>query len=224
MPLLVVGAGPGMGLAIAEALGPAHGPVALIARRRAVLDELAAGLRRKGVDAWAFPADVGDETSLREAIVAARAQVGPFTVVVFNPSLFVAGPPTKVDLNAFRRGLEVGVTAALVTMQATVDDLLAAAPDSALLLTGGGLALSPWPEGIGLAVQKAGLRHLALAAAQELRPMGVSVSTVTIRGTIAAGGPFDPTRIAAVYAALAEPGRQRPVEVTVSEDGPDWPD
>ena len=139
--------------------------------------------------------------------------------MVFNASQFVAGPPTSTPLAEFRAGLATGITGALITLQATAGDLVAAAPGSALLFTGSGLALAPWPEGFGLSIQKAGLRHLAVAAAAELRPQGVTVSLVTIRGTIEPGGPFDPDRIAAVYANLATPGRDHPVEVMVTAEG-----
>ena len=222
MPAIIVGAGPGMGLAIAAALGPGHGPVGLIARRPGPLQEMVSALSQRSLPAAAFPADITDEARLRAAIAEAREALGPAAVVVFNASLFVPGPPTAVDLDQFRAGLATGITAALVTVQATAADLLAAAPHSTLLFTGSGAALSPWSGGIGLSIQKAGLRHLALATAEELRPKGVSVSLVTIRGTIERGGPFDPDRIAGLYADLAAAGGQRPVEVEFTEDGPSW--
>ncbi len=219
MSCVIVGAGSGMGRAIAAAIGPQHGPVALIARRPSALASLADRLRQTGVDARAYPADITVAEDLRAALSRASAQQGPFSVVVYNASQFVAGPPTGTPLEEFREGLETGITGALVTLQATADDLRAAAPDSSMLFTGSGLALQPWPEGFGLSIQKAGLRHLALAAAAELRPAGVSVSLVTIRGAIEPGGPFDPDRLAAIYAELAAPGRDRPVEVVVTADG-----
>lgn len=220
MTVLVVGAGPGMGRAVAAALGREHGPVALIARRPASLAAIAGRLRGAGVEAEGFPADITDEQALRAAVEAGRAALGPYSVVVCNASVFVAGPPTRVGLPEFRDGLATGITSALITLQATAADLLASG--GTLLFTGGGLALNPSPEAAGLAIQKAGQRSLALAAAAQLRPDGVSVSIVTIRGTIAAGGPFDPDRIATVYAALARPGIERPVEVMVTGEGPDW--
>ena len=222
MTALIVGAGPGMGRAIAAALGPGDGPVALIARRAESLAALEADLAAVGVTAQGFCADIEDEQQLRGAIAEARSALGPFRVVAFNASQFVPGPPSSIPLPEFRAGLAAGLTAALITVQATVADLRGATPEGCLLFTGGGLATNPWPPGIGLAIQKAGLRHFALAAADELRPEGVSVSIVTIRGTIEAGGPFDPARIAAVFAELAVPGRERPVEVTYTDTGPDW--
>ena len=221
MPALIVGAGPGMGRAIAAALGPSDGPVALIARRVESLAALETDLAAVSVTAQGFRADIAEEQQLRRAIEAARSALGPFRVVVFNASQFVPGPPSAIPLDDFRAGMAAGVTAAIITVQATVDDLRHAKPEGCLLFTGGGLATNPWPPGIGLAIQKAGLRHFAIATAEELRPE-VAVSIVTIRGTIQAGGPFDQARIASVFADLAVPGRDGPVEVTYTETGPDW--
>ncbi len=222
MTALVVGAGPGMGRAIAKALGRAHGPVALIARRKNRLQDLVAQLGADSIAAAGFTADIANRSALIAAIDAARQELGPPGVVVFNASVFVAGTPAVVPPEAFARGMATGITAALITLQSCVADLRRAAPASALLFTGSGLALNPWPPGIGLAIQKAGLRHLALAAAQELTPEAIHVAIVTIRGDIAEGGAFDPDRIARVYADLATPGIERPVEVMFTADGPDW--
>jgi NAD(P)-dependent dehydrogenase (short-subunit alcohol dehydrogenase family) len=223
VPVVIVGAGPGMGASIAAALAPAHGAVALLGLDPEDLARVAGGLQDQGFQAHAFVADGRREASLRAALAQARAAVGPATVVVFNLSVFVPGPPSTMDLAAFRAGLEAGITAAVVTVQATVADLRAAAPGSALLFTGSQAALHPWAGGIGLAVQKAGLRHLALATAEELAGSGVHVATVTIHGTLSTTGPFQPRLIAPVYAELATSGAaDRPVEVNYRADGPDW--
>jgi NAD(P)-dependent dehydrogenase (short-subunit alcohol dehydrogenase family) len=222
MAVLIVGAGPGMGASIASALAPAHGPVALLGLDQDAMARVADDLQQAGADARAFRTDASREESLRAAIAAARAAVGPPTVVVFNLSVFVPGPPTTMDLPAFRSGLEAGITAAVVTVQATAADLLAGAPSTSLLFTGSEAALRPWAGGIGLAVQKAGMRHIALACAEEFAGTGVHVATVTIHGTLARSGPFQPSLIAPVYAALATPGPGRPVEVNYRAEGPDW--
>lgn len=220
----MVGAGPGMGRAIAAALGNRHAPVGLVARRPEALAAVAADLADIGIAAKAYPADVSDELQLRSALAAAMADLGPPRVVVYNASLYVAGTPTMVDVAAFTAGLAVGITGALITLQECAPALVAQQGRGTFLLTGGGLALDPWPEASGLAVQKAGLRNLAYAAAAELAPQGVHVATVTIRGVIEAGGPMDPDRIARVYAELADPksgpDTSRPVEIHVTAEGP----
>ena len=72
MTALVVGAGPGLGLAIARALGAGHDPIGLIARRPENLAALVASLAGDGIAAGAFPGDISDDASLRGAIADAR--------------------------------------------------------------------------------------------------------------------------------------------------------
>ena len=55
-----------------------------------------------------------------------------------------------------------------------------------------------------LGVQKAALRALVQALAADLRPDGIHVATVTVRGTVAEGTPFAPDVVAQVFADLAE--------------------
>ncbi len=222
MATLIVGAGPRLGGAVAAALGPAHGPVALIGRTSADVDPVVANLAAASVPSAGFCADITVDDELIAAIAAARGAVGPVDVVVFNPSLWVTGTPTTVRPEDFRAGLALGLTPALVTLQATVADLRANAPRSTLLFTGSEAALRYDPDAIALGIQKTGLRHLARATAQELRPDGVHVAIVTIRGTLAPEGAIDPQRAAASYADLATVGIERPTEVFVTEDGPDW--
>ncbi len=94
----------GLGRAIATALGAEHGPVGLIARRQEPLDALASKLAESGVAAQAFVRRTSRMRSLRAAIAAARAAHGPPTVVVFNASLWVPGPPSRMSLEPVPHG------------------------------------------------------------------------------------------------------------------------
>jgi len=73
----------------------------------------------------------------------------------------------------------------------------------AILFTGGGLALEPFPKWTSLALGKAALRSLAQSLFKELSPKGVHVSVLAICGIIKPGGPFDPERIAEEYWRVA---------------------
>jgi short-subunit dehydrogenase len=66
--IAIVGAGPGMGLAIARTFGSRGYDVALIARNRAKLDDLVGRLAAEDITAAAFPADVRDHDALSQAL------------------------------------------------------------------------------------------------------------------------------------------------------------
>ena len=216
--IVVVGAGPGLGASIALRFAREGFRVALVARS-------AEGLDLTGMDVAGEPvvvaADVADEAALRAGFSRLRAEVGDPEVCVYNPSLFVEGTPTQVSYDGLLLGLRVGLLGAVVTAQ-EVAPAMRAAGRGTILLTGSGVALRPTPGSTSLGLQKAGLRNLAQALAEELRPDGVHAATVTIRGALAPGTPFDPDVVADAFWQLYAEGAGEPdtwhseVEVTKS--------
>jgi NADP-dependent 3-hydroxy acid dehydrogenase YdfG len=83
--LAIVGAGKGLGMAVARRFGREGFSVALIARNRARVDELAADLGAEGITAAGFVANVRDRPSLTRALVDAAEQLGPIEVLQYSP-------------------------------------------------------------------------------------------------------------------------------------------
>jgi NAD(P)-dependent dehydrogenase (short-subunit alcohol dehydrogenase family) len=191
---VVVGAGPGLGLAVAARFAVEGFRLALVARNPDKLDTSALA----GAPALLAAADVGDPVALRAAFATIRAEAGDPTVLVYNTSLWVPGKPTELDYDAFVTGLRVGAAGALVAVQ-EVAPAMRAAGRGTILLTGSSLALRAPATSAGLAPAKAALRSLALTMALELSPDGIHVATVTIAGVMAAGTYYDPALIAQVY-------------------------
>ena len=75
--IIIVGAGPGLGLSLARQFGGHGFTVGLIARSREKLDQLTGVLAAQGITARGYPADVTDPAGLRAALDAARADLGP---------------------------------------------------------------------------------------------------------------------------------------------------
>lgn len=204
--LAVVGAGPGMGLAVARRFAREGWAVSLLARGADRLeDEAAALVREHGAAlAGAVAADAGDEASLRAGLRRAVAERGPVEALVLNQSVFVDGPVDGVDVGALRAALEVGTTSFVVALQ-EVAPAMRAAGHGTVLATGGGVVFAPHAGWGVLAAQKAALRALVQAAALELAPAGVVVGTVTISGMVGSPG-FEPDVIAEHYWRLHRQG------------------
>ncbi|UNO41540.1 SDR family NAD(P)-dependent oxidoreductase [Streptomyces sp. MST-110588] len=83
--LVVVGAGPGLGMGVARAFGRRGFRVGLIARTKEKLQALVDELTGLGVTASAFPADIRDRQSLTAALDAVRNALGPVDVLAFGP-------------------------------------------------------------------------------------------------------------------------------------------
>ncbi len=81
--MAVVGAGPGLGAAVARRFGAEGFSVALVARSREKLDKLAGDL--PGVAARGFVADVRDTGALGAALDRAAEELGPVEVLQYSP-------------------------------------------------------------------------------------------------------------------------------------------
>jgi len=194
----VVGAGPGLSQAVARRFAREGFRVALLARRPEALEGYVAELRGAGADAHGFPADAGDPASLQAAFGRVAAQLGAPEVLVYNAAALVPGVPSGLDPAAVLEQLKVNVVGALVSAQQVIPAMRAAGRGT-ILLTGGGLALSPIPQYASLALGKAAMRNLSFSLAFELEPEGIHVATVTVGGFIEPGTRFDPDQIAEEY-------------------------
>src|SRR6516165_5962017 len=169
--IAVVGAGPGLGRAIARRFGSAGHPVALISRSRGKLEAIATSLRGEGITAGVYPGDVTDEAGLAAALSAAAGELGRIGVMSYSPGATWDHAPGQVpDLAA------MGITSALGTTPASARaqfELLTAgalaasravlpamrrAGDGALLFTTGMSAVVPMVVRVGSALVQAGLR------------------------------------------------------------------
>ncbi|MGW4779281.1 SDR family NAD(P)-dependent oxidoreductase, partial [Streptomyces filamentosus] len=91
--IAIVGAGPGMGLAIARVFGSHGFDVALLARNRDKLDDLVGRLAAEGVTAAAFPADVLDHGALTQALQDAATRFGGIDALEYSPGGSLASTP-----------------------------------------------------------------------------------------------------------------------------------
>jgi short-subunit dehydrogenase len=198
---LIVGVGPGLGVAVARAFAAAGHPVGLVGRTGATLKELAGQLQAEGHVARDYQADAADAAQLGSALDAAVAELGAPEVLVYNAAYGRPDTPTAVSPEAWADSLAVNVIGATVASGHVIPAFRGGR--GTVLFTGGGFAVAPSPDYTTLSVGKAALRAYALALHEEQRDAGVHVTTVTIRGFISPGdGRFAPAAIAEVYLEL----------------------
>lgn len=86
MPTIaIIGAGPGLGAAVARRFGAEGFSIALISRDQAKLDGLAAQLQDADLVARGYAADVLDPVALEGALARAAAELGAITVLQYSP-------------------------------------------------------------------------------------------------------------------------------------------
>jgi NAD(P)-dependent dehydrogenase (short-subunit alcohol dehydrogenase family) len=182
---LVVGAGDGLGAAIAEAFA-AEGMAVCVTRRARhaeALEGLAARIRERGGRAHAMPLDAREEGEIVAAFERIERDIGPLEVVVFNIGANVRFALTETSERVYRKVWEM---AALAGFLAVREAARAMTPRGrgAILLTGATASLRGGAGYSAFAGAKHALRALAQSAARELGPKGIHVAHVAIDGMI----------------------------------------
>jgi len=118
--ILITGASAGIGEATAEAIVAAGGAVALGARRKDRLDDLAARLEGDGGTAVAIEADIGDETQANELVAKAADELGGLDGLVNNAGVMLLGLIQGADTDEWRRMIDVNLLGLLYCTHAAV--------------------------------------------------------------------------------------------------------
>jgi NADP-dependent 3-hydroxy acid dehydrogenase YdfG len=86
MPVIaIIGAGPGLGAAVARRFGREGYAVALISRDQSKLDTMASELAEAGVTAKGYAADVREPATVERALARAADDLGPVTALQYSP-------------------------------------------------------------------------------------------------------------------------------------------
>lgn len=198
---LVVGAGVGIGQAVALAFAREGYAIALASRSIDKLKALAPAVEKAGAPVRLYAVDAGDEAALRGLFAQVRAELGDPAVVVYNPAAHGIGKPTTLDSERLAADFRTNVTGALVCAQQAASAMKDKGRGT-ILFTGGGFAHEPAANYASLSLTKAALRNLTFSLAQELGAHGIHVATVTVYGFVQSGTHYDPNRIADAYVKL----------------------
>ncbi|MFJ9711863.1 SDR family oxidoreductase [Streptomyces sp. NPDC101234] len=198
---VIVGVGPGIGLAIAHTFAHAGHPVAMLARDEAKLGAYADQFASGGQEVRGYAADAGDPDDLRAAIHRAITELGAPDVLVYNAGVRRKDSPLGGDDQDWADVTAVNVLGARVAADAVLPELRDGR--GSLLFTGGGYALSPSREHASLSVGKAALRAYVHTLHDQLTGTGVHATCVTITRDIGGGeARFDPAVLAQAYLDL----------------------
>ncbi|MEV0637494.1 SDR family NAD(P)-dependent oxidoreductase [Streptomyces sp. NPDC050619] len=186
--IAVIGAGPGLGAAVARRFGRAGHDVALIARDQARLDALAAELAGDGVTARGFTADVRDPNALQAALDAAHATLGPIEILQYSPVphrdfMRPVLETTPADLIG---PLEFSVHGPVAAVQQVLPDMRALGRGT-ILLVNGGTAVLPHPDRAGTSIAFAAESAYGRLLHETLAPEGIHVAQLIVPGAIIPG-------------------------------------
>lgn len=165
---LVTGATGGIGQAIARDLTARGASVVLTGRRTDVLDPLAAELGGK-----AIAADLSD----RDAAARLLDEAGPVDILVANAALPGSGPITDYDLDAIDRALDVNLRVPIVMARLAAQEMSTRGGGHLVFVSSIAGKVASGSASLYNAT-KFGMRGFTLALREDLRPLGVGVSTI----------------------------------------------
>jgi NAD(P)-dependent dehydrogenase (short-subunit alcohol dehydrogenase family) len=173
---LITGGGTGIGAAIATALAQAGAAVSIAGRRKAPQEEVTARLPK----GKAIIADVTREADCTSMIEVARAAYGPLDIIVANAGLAESAPAARIELDHWRRVIDVNLTGAFLTVKAGLADVTREQTKEVRRIvfvasTGG---LKGYPYIAAYCAAKHGVVGLMRALSAELVGRGVTVNAI----------------------------------------------
>jgi short-subunit dehydrogenase len=199
MSIVIVGAGPNLGLAIARRFGREGFAVGLVSRTQSKLDDLASQLESDGVTAAGAAADIRDSDALAATIRSLADRLGEVEVLEYSPlpAPEFMKPILETTVDDVRGPLEFSILGAVAATRAVVGPMRDAGRGT-ILFTTGGAAINPYPLRAGVGISFAGEVAYARMLHDELADSGVHVAHTAIGGRIAPGMDHEPSDVADV--------------------------
>lgn len=188
--LAIIGAGPGLGAAVARRFGSEGFAVGLISRSQERADGLAAQLVSDGVTAKGFAADVRDPAGLAKTLEAVTESLGPIEVLQYSPLpqkdfMRPVLETTPADLVG---PVEFSIYGPVAAVHQVVPGMRFLGENrGTILFVNGGTALVPRAHLAGTSIAFAGQAAYAQLLHETLGEQGIQVSQLVIGGAIVAG-------------------------------------
>ncbi|MFE7675479.1 SDR family NAD(P)-dependent oxidoreductase [Streptomyces albidoflavus] len=187
--LVVLGAGPGLGMSMAHRFGREGFRVALVSRSDRRHEEYRAGLTAAGIVSRAYTADVHDPDRLRQVLGEITADHGPIDTLYFGPASadgVAVVPLPDATPEQLRAPLDTLLTAPAQVVREVLPAMLARG-DGALFFGGGLSGKYPMPALGTLAPASAAQRMYVLTLAEALGERGVYAAALTVGGLVERG-------------------------------------
>ena len=182
---LIVGAGDGVGSAIARAFAREGLAVCVTRRPRHLeqLEALADAIRAEGGQAHAFGVDARNEAGMIALVDRIEADIGPLEVVVFNIGANVRFPVVETTAQVYSKVWEMAALAGFFTGREAAR-VMGPRGKGSILFTGATASTRGGAGFSAFAGAKAALRQLAQSLAREIGPQGLHVAHVVVDGMI----------------------------------------
>lgn len=188
--IAIIGAGAGLGAAVARRFGKEGFAVGLISRNQGRLDALAGELAQDGVRAQGFAADVRDPDSLTAALRQVTDELGPIEVLQYSPlpAKDFMRPVLETTPADLVGPIEFSIYGPVAAVHQVVPGMRFLGEDrGTILFVNGGSAVKPGRNVTGTSVAFAGQAAYAELLHEVLGEEGIQVSQLIIGGEIVEG-------------------------------------
>lgn len=196
--IVVVGAGKGLGNAVAKRFGKSGFRVILIARNVGNLNAYKEEFEKEGIETFIYSADCEKPQTLESAFKEIQDAFGVVDVLVYNARVRKDGFATAFSNDDFIKHYQTDVASALCCVKLVMQKQ-AQQRSGAILLSGGIFGDNPSKEHAGISIGKAALKALGKTLHDELKEKGIFVGLITIAGHIQPNTQHAPELIAEKY-------------------------
>lgn len=213
MPVIaIVGAGPGLGSAVALKFAREGYSVALIARNAEKLAAVEARVAETGATVKTYLADVRDAEALASAVDAAAADLGPIDVLQFSPvpNRQFLKPVVETSAEDLRAAVEFSIVGSATAIGRVLPGMIERGTGTVLLVNGS-TAATPKADYAGTSVAFAGESVYGAMLHESLTDRGVNVRQLIIPFAIDGDDPLHASTALAdrLWALHTTPGEFR---------------
>ncbi|KAI1841962.1 hypothetical protein JX265_003009 [Neoarthrinium moseri] len=209
--VLILGAGPNIGLATAKVFATAGYRVAVASRSKPA--DLDSSYKH-------FKFDASKPESVPSLFGEVRATLGDPSVVIYNTAQATSTPDGAftLGLEQFRNDMDVNTTSPYITAQEAIKGFAKTGPGSTFIYTGNKLNVLGWPSLLSCGMGKSAVAHMIRTANIAFPDKGYKFYYVDQRQkdgnvTIPVGGPAHANE----FLELAKDAKQRPWHYTFVE-------
>lgn len=187
MHALVTGASRGLGLAMAEELVDRGWSVICLGRDRSRLDEAVEQLRSRGGTAEAHAVDVVSASEVERLFERLATSGRAPRLVVCNAGVFVRGEVSAIDIEDWRRVIDINLTGAFTVAKAAARTMRELPVTDGLrgqiVFINSGAGDRPYAPGGSYTASKHGLLGLSGALREEVRSEQINVTDMMVRAS-----------------------------------------
>lgn len=195
--IFVVGAGKGLGNAVARKFGENGFRVVLMCRSAEHLASYQKEMQSGGIKVETQVMDTADQTALESAMQHSVQTYGVPDVLFYNVGITAADKelPGGMNTEVMQQRYQVDVLGAYTCIRQVLGEEFSK-KQGAILITGGGLVMYPSADYLPLSMDKAALRAMVMALHPVCQAQGVFLGSVQVCNTIGGSEKYMPEKIA----------------------------